>query len=391
MKNNIVLAFSLLMIACAAKEPPPKPAPKAEVPPAVIRPTKEEGTKIGVLLPLSEPNGRFGEAVLNGINCAIGLFEPCAAPPTPIQIIVKNTSPDPDNIAAAVMELIDQEKVSAIIGPLLSQQLEAIVSIAETKNIPILSLAPKKAATATRNFIFQHTLLPEKEVSAIVKQATQMEINNFLLLYPQNPYGEEYAELFRQALEKIGKGKIIATKTYPADTPDFTGYVEQLFAKTNGKKTIGLFVPDSFRQAIKIAEALDALSLSDVRLIGTSRWYHPKLLAAPLHSLEGALLDTPFYEGSTLDTNQHFQNDFTQTYGTNPAWLEAAGFDAMQMILHAMQSKGNNYPPDIRDGLKGMENFQGVVGPITWDPEGISDWPLQFLTIQDKKFTPVAK
>ncbi len=390
------IVLLLLLASCAAKEPSPKPSP--EPPPREeTRIEKGEGeTKIGVLLPLSGEYGRFGEAVLNGISCAAGLFDPCATPSTPVQIIVKDTGGGIEKIAAAVSELTDQEKVSAIIGPLLSQQLDPTVALTESKMIPLVALAPKKRANPTRAFAFQHALLAEKEVQAIVDKATSMEIEHFILFYPQNRYGEEYAELFRPAIEKKG-GKLLADKPYPADTPDFTGFIERLFApaaiqkKLKKEEPIGLFIPDSFRQIVKIAEALDALSLKGIRLIGTSRWHHPKLLSLPLASLEGAWITTAYYPEEAREETQHFQNEFNQAYGGNPAWLEAFGFDAMRMILHAVQTKGNNYPLDVRDGLQALENFPGAVGPISWDSENVSDWPLKFLTVRERKFVPLAE
>lgn len=393
-KKNRAIFFFLLLTACAAKEAPPKPAPEP-IPLPESRIEKGEGeTKIGVVLPLTGEYGRFGEAVLNGISCAIGLFEPCPVPPTPIEIVVKDGQGDPETIVNLVSELVDQEKVSAIIGPLLSQQLDPMITATEAKTIPVIALAPKKATNSPHPFLFQHALLPEKEVQSLAEQVAEGGIKQAILFYPQNRYGEEYAGLFRKALTERNRN-ILAEKPYPPDTPDFTGFIEQLFGqsavqkKLKKEEPIALFIPDSFRVIVKIAEALDSLSLKGVRLVGTSRWYHPKLLSLPLASLEGAWLTAPYDPEDPREETQHFQNDFNQAYGASPAWLEAFGFDAMRMITQVLQTKGNNFPLDVRDGLKETANFPGVVGPISWNSENVSDWPLQLLTIREKKFVPL--
>lgn len=387
----------LLLSACAGKEPEVKPPPP-EVP-SPPQTSWNEPIKIGLLLPLTGPYGRFGEAVLNGITCAIGLFDPCPAPSHQIQIIVKDTEGSSEKTITAFTELTENEKVSAVIGPLLSQEMDGVLSLAETKNIPLITLAPKKKNTVVSGFVFQHALFPEREVLEIAKRAAQQELRAFILFYPQNRYGEQYAQLFKETLNKIDSGKVVAEKAYPPDAPDFTEFVGQLFRTPALQKylekdkidKLGLFIPESFRQIIKIAEALDPLSLPGLRLVGTSRWHHPKLLLHPFASLEGAILSTPFYPEAKRPQTQKFNDNFSAAHNAPPSWLEALGYDATALFLEAIRSRGNGYPPDIRDALKGIHDFPAVVGSLSLNGEGISEWPLEFLTVREGKFIPLSQ
>ncbi|MBI4125292.1 MAG: penicillin-binding protein activator [Deltaproteobacteria bacterium] len=374
------------LLACSAKElPHPPAAPTTPSDEALWNDPK--GTRLGLLLPLSGQYKHYGEAILNGVSCAAGLYEPCAMPARPARVLAKDTQGDPVVAAAAAQELIETEKVSALIGPLLSQEVEAVTSIAQDKKVPLIVLAPQKKGGSPRPYVFQHSLIPEKEVAQIILKARAAGLENFALFCPDNHYGRQYQELFRQQVEKEAAGKILAEAVYPVDLPDFTETLRRFLPRNAKAGPLGLFVPDSFRQVIKIAEALDALAFPNVRLIGTSRWHHPKLLARRSPSLEGALIDTPFYDADPQVLP--FRENFLKAFGTEPAWLEAIGFDAAQLISQAVQTKGTDHPQAVRDGLGSIENFQAVVGPLSWDPEGISDWPFDFLTIQDRRFIPL--
>lgn len=377
---------ALLILSCSAKEPPPPPsAPAPPVEEAIWN--NPAGTRIGVLLPLSGTYSRYGETILDGISCAIGLYQPCPAPARPIRVLVKDTQGLADLAAAAAQALIETERVSTLIGPLLHQEVEAVAAIAQDKKVPLIILAPQKRIGNHGAYLFQHSLIPEKETAQIVQKTKTLGLNQFILFYPDNSTGRQYQELFRQAVEKETEGKILREAVYPEDLPDFTETLRQFLVKLPAKEPVGLFIPDSFRRIVKIAEALDILSLPNIRLIGTSRWHHPKLLARRSPSLEGALIDTPFYLGEAPALP--FHENFLKAFSSEPSWLEAIGFDAASLIVHAVQTKGSDAPSVLREGLAAIENFPAVVGPLSWDREGTSDWPLDFLTVQGGRFAPL--
>ena len=346
--------------------------------------------KIGVILPLTGSFARFGEAALNGISCAIGLFDPCNSPLSKAQIVVKDTEGDPAIAAAVVKELVEKEKVSAILGPLLSSEAAGAAAQAQALLVPMIVLAPEEGVTNNGDYIFQHSLLPENEMAGLMNQISKLEIKKFILIYPKNRYGEEYRDLFLAGLQNGGLGKIIATAPYAPDIPDFIGIIGRLKIQSgDAVKKVGIFIPDSYKQVLQITQSLDNLEMVGPKLIGTSRWYHPQLLAEPSPSLEGALFDTPFYEAATRETTRQFSDDFYKAFGSTPAWLEAFGFDATHFILQAFTTKGSDKPLAIREGLLTLQNYPSTIGPVSWSEKRITKWPLDFLTIQDGKFVLV--
>ncbi|MDO8527375.1 MAG: penicillin-binding protein activator [Deltaproteobacteria bacterium] len=355
------------------------------------------GLKIGVLLPLTGSFSRFGDSALNGISCAIGLFDPCGSSTSKIQIVVKDTKGNAGTTAEALKELVEKEKVSAIIGPLTSVEAASATTQAQMLGVPVIVLAPQAGLTQAGDFIFQHTLLPETEVTALVNQLSKTDLKKFVIIYPKSKYGEEYKNLFAAQLQKSGIGKIIAEKSYAQDIPDFVGMLEQLSKEPavekilGGKKpdTLGIFIPDSYKQVAEMAQGLAALNIQGPKLIGTSRWYHPQLLAGASPALEGALFDTPFYPEANLEAARKFSGDFFKAYGNQPAWLEAFGYDSARLLMQAIASTGSEQPLSVRNGLLGIQSFPSVAGPLSWTEQRVSTWPPELITIRDGKFVPV--
>lgn len=392
--KNLKSIFCLLssvfyLLSCASIPTPPSKTAERRPPSAIF--------KIGVLLPLSGPFARFGESALDGIACAIGLFDPCGKEAGKVQIVVWDTKGNPEAAAQGVQELAAKEKVAAIIGPLLSGEALAAATASQALGVPMIVLAPQEGITQAGDFIFQHSLLPEMETQALVENVSKAGLKKFIILYPKNRYGERYRELFHLTLGQKGEGKIVAQAGYTPDIPDFVGILEQLLRqpavgkllKSDSKDKVGIFIPDSHKQILQMVAALESLSIQGPKLIGTSRWHHPQLLAASSSVLEGAILDSPFYPEAALDVTHEFADSFAKAYGNTPAWLEAFAFDSARLILDAFASKGNDDPLDIRNALLNTQTFSSVVGPVSWNERRISQWPLAVLTVREGKFTPL--
>lgn len=447
--NGVVLLMTLFICGCGGKEPLPRQAPIVSAPPAELQSIwndpealfekgqelykkgdlslsftalkrvvegfpksnvyakaqelskevearlGEAKIKIGVLLPLSGQFGRFGEAVLDGIACALALYDPCGEIRENIQIVVKDTRGNANLAAHGVTQLVSQEKVAAVIGPLLSAETEMAAIRAQELNVPIILLSPKKRAKRIGTFVFQHSLVPENEVHSLVRKSLQAGVKDFIILYPKNPYGRRYFQLFTEELEKIGAGKVIAELGYAPDLPDFVEVLKRFTnwpavrtALEHKNKQLGFFIPDSYRQIASLANAFDQLGIVGPRMIGTQRWHHPDLLRHPFASLEGALIATPFSTAAGKGETQHFANTFTQAFGNKPAWLEAIGYDAARIVADALRSTGNGYPPEVRDAIARIGGFPGVVGKLSWDAQGNSVWDLDFVTVENGTFVP---
>lgn len=349
--------------------------------------------KVGVILPLSERYTQFGQGALNGIACAFGLFDPCNKPAIDVQLVVRDSGSGPDQASAAAKDLIEKEKVAILIGPLLSATTEAVAQTAEDLQTPVILLSPKEQEGVTRKFVFQHTLLPENEVSFILKRIADRGIDRFLLLSPDDRYGRYYRQLF---LDHLGEqGSLIDELQYPPDLPEYEGTLAQFLKRDavrralhDKEKRTAILIPDTYRRVVYLAEALDHLNLQGVPLIGTSRWHHPELIRQPHGSLEGAWLTAAFLAESSKEGTQRFRKMFQQAFDSEPAWLEAIGYDAGRLTLTAITGAKDRSRKALREELKNLRDFPGALGPLNWRSDGVSEWPLEWITIQNGQFVP---
>ena len=86
-----------------------------------------------------------------------------------------------------------------------------------------------------------------------------------------------------------------------------------------------------------------------------------------------------------------FVQAYQAKFGEAPDHYAAHGYDAVKLLLEAMKVGTSSHPDDVRDGLHGLEQYQGAAGPTEFDEVGdVVRYPRMFI-IQDGRATPYDK
>src|SRR5690606_21847908 len=143
----------------ATLEGRPAPGGLADAPPrladlddgelALADPTRLTGA-IGVVLPLSGPFASVAEQTLRGVLLPAGVFGPGAgaeaveadraAPAGGLRVVVRDSGGTPAGAAEAVRALAAEPDVTAVVGPLLTEEVQAAADASQESGIPLLAL-----------------------------------------------------------------------------------------------------------------------------------------------------------------------------------------------------------------------------------------------------------
>lgn len=342
--------------------------------------------KVGVLLPLAGEYAKYGEIALEGILCALGVFAPFPEADPKAQLVIRDSGGDASQAATQMTALVAEDKVSSVIGPLLSVEVDSVTRLANEQSVPLVVLAPKEPQGSSprgssEGFVFYHSLTPRREVSQLVRVAVdKMGLKRFFVFYPKNRYGVEYKDLFENEVKGRG-GLIVDSKSYPPGEIDFTSAVRsyKLSKDTDTPPFEAVFLPDSYKKVGPVAYAFEFLEWHGLKFLGTSRWHHPALAEEFPSSLSGAVFVSGFFP--ITDKAKTFQEYFLQSFGREPSWIEAIGYDAAALLLESYRNAGTDYPPDLQKSLRAIRDFPGAMGKISWDENGNSQWSPVLLTV----------
>lgn len=377
---------------------------------------------IGLVVPLSGPMARIGERTLYGVQLALDIFNQQGSDYT---LAVVDSEGNPDAARRAVEKLVTEDHVVAIIGSLLSKTAVPVASKANELGVPTIGLSQKAGLTEIGPFVFRNAMTSQMQVRHLVRVAMEEQgLKRFALLFPNDPYGAEYANLFWDEVIARG-GSIAGAQSYPSGSTDFndsvkklvgTYYVEDRLSEyrqllrqwqeahptqsarnkppSDLLKPIvdfeAIFIPDTPRAAGQIAPTLayNSINIKDLTLIGTNLWNHDEFLQRGDRFVEGALFVDSFLQTDPSFLRSKFYQDFNQTFGYAPGIFEVQAYDSALVIRHLLE-RGLRSRSDLLERLTQVDSFEGALGPIAASPSREFQRPLVALTVAEKKIQPV--
>lgn len=325
---------------------------------------------LGCILPLQGKAQAFGRRALQGIQLAIGAFQPQNAS-LRVRLIIWDSQGDPARAREGVRVLAAKKHVIAIIGPLLSHTTEAAAQEAEEQKVPLITLSPLQGIAYKGNYVFQNSLTYPSQAKALVAYAVkELNIRTYAMLYPRSSYGLTFKGLFQQEVER-GGGKIVVSASYADDQTDFGEVIKGMVRyerprdpKEEPKPIINfqaIFIPDDFKRINLVVPQLAYYDIKDVQLLGTNGWNSPDLLRDSGKFVNGAVFVDGFFKDSPLPAVRSFVLDFEDTFGASPTLLEALSFDTTSLILRTISSTGS-FNSEALLSLRGYNSVTGFTG-----------------------------
>jgi ABC-type branched-subunit amino acid transport system substrate-binding protein len=367
-----------------------------EIPEAVPSPSKAKYT-VGVILPLSGPHQPYGEKALQGIQLAIKETESQVKTPL-ISLVIRDSKGDSIEAEKAVEELVNKENAIAIIGPLLSIDVERAAKKAQQLKVPIMTLSAKEFPFSNGEFIFQNSLTPSDQIQTLAAYAVKtLELKTFGVFYPNSSYGLYSKNLFIQEISRRG-GRVLATVPYQEGQTDFSQEIKRFFRIEiirdhesprkkwgdefkSGLSVDGLFIPDTHDRAGLIISQIAYYDIKELTFLGTNAWNGPDLIPIAGKSAEGALFTDAFFKGNSLPPSGHFVEEFRKAYQRDPETLEALSYDGAKFLAEILHSKPISSSLQLNEEISRVQNFQGVSGLKGFGEDGKPNRTLSILRV----------
>jgi len=375
---------------------------------------------IGCLLPLSGPYAIYGQEVLNGIQLGMGLWNPLENEQG-IELVIKDTRGETEDAILAVEELVREERVMAIIGPLASKAMLGAARKAQEWGVPIVTLTQKEDITAEGEMVFRNYLTPSREIQSLVEKAVNgLGLKRFAIFYPDNRYGRNSMSLFWDRVDELG-GTVTSAESYDPDETDFAveikkmaglhfwrpRLIEQTVMQDNQMRWENeieekhpseenpapivdfdaIFIPDIPQHVALIAPQFPFYNILGVRLLGTRLWQSTELIDQARDYVKEALFPVAFFAEGQSDGLEEFVELYRDNYGSEPTDMAANGYDTIR-LLKAVMNDGDGV--HTRRGLQRRlilyDGFDGVTGKISFDEQGEVEKSPTLLTISDGRF-----
>jgi branched-chain amino acid transport system substrate-binding protein len=347
--------------------------------------------RVAILLPLSGPSASIGTAMLNAAELALFHFSDRT-----FELLPQDTRGTPEGAAEAAAFAIS-DGASLILGPLFSQEVEAVTPAAQAAGVKVIAFTNDRRVA--RDGVFVMGFRPDEQVDRVVRFAYSRGMRRFALLAPEDTYGRTINEALRRTVDDLAGAQLVQVESYDPNASEFSAVVrrladydrrranllqqrEELAARADDEvakaalhrlstlQTLGdvpfdaLLIADGGKRLEQLAALLPYYDIDPkkTRIMGTGLWDAPGIGKEP--ALQGA-----WYAAPSPTARRTFEQQYAEIYGSPPPRLATLAYDATAIAALFAPTQGSL---DVT-ALTSPQGFAGRDGVFRFLSEGVAE------------------
>ncbi len=311
-----------------------------------------------------------------------------------IELIVKDSGGDPKKAGSFAKQLIEEDKVLAIIGPSTSGETMEIKKLCEENKMILVSCAAAEViVNPVAKYVFK---TPQKDSQAITWIFNTMKdkgISKIAVLSSNDGFGAAGKKQLEEMAKTAGI-EILVNEVYDKVATDLT----DILTKVKGTAGVQAIVNWSIVPAQSIvAKNMKQIGLN-VPLFQSHGFGNPKYVEQAGVAAEGTL----FPAGRLLvvdelpDSNPQkallaaYKKDYEAKYKEDVSTFGGHAYDALTIVVEGIKKAKSTDRDKVRDAIENLKGFAGTAGIFSFSPEdhtGLSLDAFEMLTVKDGKFT----
>ena len=340
---------------------------------------------VGAFLSMSGSDSTFGTDTRQGIELAVDEVNAAGGVKgKKVKVLYEDDKSTTAEASQKVRQLIDRDKVVAILGEVASSRSLAGGLIANTSHIPMIT--PSSTAvevTQGREWVFRVCFTDDQQGQVAARFVkNDLKKNKVGVFYAaQDTYSSGLARSFRDEFKKLG-GEVVIDKGYQKGETNFRTYLGELKAANPDV----IFVPNYYNEMVLIARQAKEAGIPGSMFVGGDGWDSSNLIEGAGAELEGAYFTNHYAPDVPWPNSQSFLGAFAKKYGHQPSSLAAQGYDAAKLLFDAIARASEPTPEAIKNALAETKDFQGATGTLTIDKNHNANKPIVVVQVKDKSF-----
>lgn len=320
--------------------------------------------KIGLIQPMTGSVAYNGMADINGSKLAVAERNAKGGVlGKQIELVIEDGQCQPAKTVNAAEKLIQKDRVPVISGAFCSSATAAIMPVAEKYKVPLLTGVSSMANLTERGNTW---FFRSAETDALMAHAfakilvDNLKLKTIAYIGVNDDWGRGGVDEFSKQIEALG-GKTVLKQYFDHGTTDFY----TLLTRVRAAKPDGIFVAAETQDGSIIVKQMKELGLTS-QVFGVGSWATADFVKLTGDASEGIHAAVPY--AATLDTpaNQAFVQAYQAAYKEAPGKYSAAGYNALNIIMDAIERAGAAEPDKIRAALE-KTSYQGPNGEFKFD------------------------
>ncbi len=385
---TMTLLSGLLALASCRRDTPPA-GPEAAV---------GEPIRIGALFAetgpasfLGAPAARTARMLTEQINAEGGLLG------RPVELVLRDTGGSPERAVSFARQLIEEERVVAIIGPSTSGETMQIKDICQAAHMPLISCAAAEViVNPVASYVFKTPQKDSQAAAWIFKTMNEMNISRIGVVSGNTGFGNAGKAQLEALAPEFGI-EIAASEIYDSRATDLTDILTKVRGQNVQAVVNWSIVP---AQAI-VARNMRQLGM-DVPLFQSHGYGNIKYVEQGGEAAEGTLF--PGGRLLIVDTlpDDHpqkaplaaYKKAYEERFNEEVSTFGGHAYDAFMIVAEAIRKAGSTERSAVRDAIESLQGFVGTGGIFNFSPEdhnGLDMDAFEMLTVRNGRFEKYSK
>jgi branched-chain amino acid transport system substrate-binding protein len=342
----------------------------------------EETVKIGAVFSLTEAAAFAGGYQQEGLQLAIEELN--AAGDITYELILEDDKTSVEDSAADFEKLIDRDKVSAIIGPTLSNMAFTTYTDSQSAGVPTLGVSTTaEGIPDIGDYIFRASIPEEVALAASIPAAKEtLGMQKVAVLHDSadeftaSAYNTITDELADEGIE------IVVDETFETTDTDFSAQLTKIL-DADVDAVILSALPGATVPLVTQARGLGI----EAPIVGGNAFNSPVLVDNLGDAAEGLIVGGAWSAAAETTGNAEFIAAYTEKYDRAPDQFAAQAYTGAYLIDQAVRADCDANREAIKDNLGQILEFDSILGPISLDESGeVTQQPVVQI-IRDGEFT----
>jgi len=361
--------------------------------PALAKDTIKIGAILAVTGPasfLGAPEAKTLEMMVEDINKKGGIKG------SKIELIIKDSGASPEKALSFAKQLIEEDKVLAIIGPSTSGETMKIKSVAEeAKAILISCAAAEVIVNPVAKYVFKTPQMDKHAVMKIFEQMKAMKLSKAGVLSSNTGFGKAGKEQIEKLAPEYGI-QIVANEVYDKAATDLTAEVTKV--KASGAEAI-------INWSIEPAQSIVIKNARQIGFKGQIFQSHGfgniEYVKAAGEAAEGVIFPAgKLLVADTLPNNDpqkavliQYKKDYESKFKEEASTFGGHAYDAMLILTKAMEKANSTDKEAVRNAIEGLKGVVGTAGVFNFsaqDHNGLDINAFEMLIVKKGKFAVLA-
>jgi branched-chain amino acid transport system substrate-binding protein len=313
-----------------------------------------------------------------------------------VKLIVKDTGASPEKAVSFARQLIDEEKVFAIIGPSTSGETMAVKGIAEEGKTLLISLAAAEViVNPVASHVFKTAQKDSHAVTLIFQDMKKRGITRIAVFSSNTGFGKAGKEQIAKLAPEYGL-QIVLDEVYDKAATDLSAEATKLKG-ASAQAVLNWSIEPAQSILVKNIRQL-GLTLPIYQSHGFGNLAYAKAAGAAAEGVIFPLGRLAVADALPAGDPQKpvlvaYRDAYQKKYGEEVSGFGGYAWDAFQLLAAAVEKVGLDRAK-VRTALENTQGFVGQSGVFRFsaaDHNGLGLDSFEMLTVKDGKFVPLAK